>query len=517
MRLQASAVLVAASIGIYGADARAQTTTSTPTVTLSGQGVVPLRYANNGQTLITTARPSNLNPAGVNYDDCIQDLWLQWSVTLGGFDGSENMQVWAGPGDCSVDTARGATAAGAVSATCWEVNGGVTQTVYQTPQSLTFWVRVQDLVGPQDAPPFPVTGPVHEGASACSSQLSFAAVPLNVWFVPVNSVGQKVGNALSIPIGTDLVGPPPPAVNTPGVGDTLLIASWTANIDSDTGGYDVFIDPKPGSSVDAALASATPTTTVTLICEEAGTATASGDDGGGDDTSTGDDGSTGDDSTTGDATGDDTGAGDDSSVTVPEAAATTPTGPNCYYQAVASTSASAASGCTSTILSSGTVQDAGTSTTVVAYDDAGNVIDSGVTTTGSGGIATVPCDYLVGTSCPSGSPVYTSTNESVSGESNASFTISGLIDGRLYNVAVSAVDDYGNVGPPSTEVCATPEPVADFFQTYRQDGGGAGGGFCSVLAPGLPVGASAAILTGLGVAASGLGRRRTRRRRNAAA
>src|ERR1017187_2122545 len=118
-------LVLAASAAAIFASGEAHSQTTTPTVTASGQ-VTPLRFINNGQTPVTTGRPVNLNPTGINYSDCIQDMWLQFSVTLSGFDGSESMQIWATrSGDCSADATRGV---GAVLATCWLVNGGITGT-----------------------------------------------------------------------------------------------------------------------------------------------------------------------------------------------------------------------------------------------------------------------------------------------------------------------------------------------------------------------------------------------------
>ena len=485
-------VLAASAAAIFASgEARAQTTTGSATVTASGQ-VVPLRFMSDRVTQLPQ-RPVNLNPTGINYSDCIQDTWLQFSVTLSGFDGSESMQIWATrSGDCTADTARGAN--GALTATCWLVNNGITGTVYQSPQTQTFWVRVQDLVGPQNTTPTLPVRLVSWGPSACSQQTSFVAVPMNIWFVPVNSAGLIDGTAYSYPINTDLVGPPPPAVNPPGVGDTLILASWTANIDADTGGYDVFIDPPPGSPADATAGGAS--AAVQLICPDASTPVDAGDDG-----SDGMSTDAPDEAQESAAIDAETDANLDASSSAPQ----------CYYQAVSNPTTGAAPGCTSTALTSANVQDA-SAVTMTVVDEAGNILDSSVTS-GTAGIATIPCQYLVGASCPSGTPVYNSVAETVSGEASTTYNLTGLSNGSLYNVVVSAVDNFGNVGPPSSEQCATPAPVDDFFKIYRQDGGGAGGGFCALDIMGAPVGPTAG-LVGLGVIGMAAARRRGRRSRS---
>lgn len=59
-------------------------------------------------------------------------------------------------------------------------------------------------------------------------------------------------------------------------------------------------------------------------------------------------------------------------------------------------------------------------------------------------------------------------------------------NGVTYGVGVAATDRVGNVGVLSPLVCATPEPVIDFFEHYKDRGGRAGGGFCGITGgPGL--------------------------------
>jgi hypothetical protein len=47
-------------------------------------------------------------------------------------------------------------------------------------------------------------------------------------------------------------------------------------------------------------------------------------------------------------------------------------------------------------------------------------------------------------------------------------------------MAVAYKDQVGNVGKLSEIICATPEPIEDFFENYKNNGGAAGGGFCSI-------------------------------------
>ncbi len=53
-------------------------------------------------------------------------------------------------------------------------------------------------------------------------------------------------------------------------------------------------------------------------------------------------------------------------------------------------------------------------------------------------------------------------------------------NGTIYAVAIAAIDNVGNSGPLSPNICAAPVPVEDFYEVYRAEGGKGGGGFCSL-------------------------------------
>lgn len=65
------------------------------------------------------------------------------------------------------------------------------------------------------------------------------------------------------------------------------------------------------------------------------------------------------------------------------------------------------------------------------------------------------------------------------GNTSSSVSVTGLTNGLTYNVAVAAIDSYGNIGPisapTSPTTCGSPAPIDDFWKIYRKDGGGAGG------------------------------------------
>lgn len=83
-----------------------------------------------------------------------------------------------------------------------------------------------------------------------------------------------------------------------------------------------------------------------------------------------------------------------------------------------------------------------------------------------------------------------------------------LVNGTRYAVAVASTDAYGNVGKLSAVICETPELTTDFWEQYRQQGGGAGG--CAVGAD-APLGSMAMALTVFAVLVTSL-RKRSRRK-----
>jgi hypothetical protein len=519
------------ALGLRSAVARAQVTTTTPatTATTTGTAVpcsssvttptvsvslqqVPNRIV-NGVNLGTSTRPPALNPNGISYDDCAEDMTLQFLLTACGFDG-QNLQVWASESsDCTQPTDRGIGQA----SICWPVSQGSTGLV-QLQGGVTYNIRVQDIVGPQNQSPSPTTM-TSQGLSACSAQASFLAVPININFVPLNSDGTYAGQAFTYALSTDMVGPPAP----PGVqildGDTLFVVNWTANTDTDTGGYDVIIDPIPGHEpADGSVSSSSTGTgaTTELVCPV--------DSGMSIDATSGDassDGDVDDDGALTDATPDVASVTDATTMTSTDAAPMT-SGINdagCYMKTVAgtgSTTSTSASGgmCADSLLSGGMLADAGVvsaEASVVApveeLDEAGDVIDSGISTTGegTGGIFNPPQGHIVNPNPTIGS--------TVTGETDSTYTITGLKNGVTYHVVVSAVDNFGNIGPPSSPpVCDFPAPVNDFWKIYRTDGGQAGGGFCALEAVGAPAGSTVAFAGAGALVIAGLRRRRSKRR-----
>ena len=139
-------------------------------------------------------------------------------------------------------------------------------------------------------------------------------------------------------------------------------------------------------------------------------------------------------------------------------------------------------------------------------DDAGNVVNTTITL--DGGCINTVVSPTGGGNCPA--PPQTVCGSSNSGASSSATITDNISNGSTYSVAVGATDTFGNVGPLSQAACATPGPVLDFFQRYREDGGGAGG--CALERAGAPLGSGAALLAAGASAIVAVVRRRRRRR-----
>jgi hypothetical protein len=428
----------------------------------------PDRILPDGTNLGPSTRPQNLNPQGISYQDCIDDQTLQFTLVLTGFTGADEVEVWASlSSDCTEPTDRGI---GATAAVCWGLPGPGGRNDIPGLQSngnrtYTFSVRVQDLLAWQVTPPIPsaALSPPAQGVSACHVQPTFAAVSMKINFLAINGDGQSDGTPYPYTLSTDTVGPPAPSGVGESAGDTLLDVTWTQNTDSDTAGYDVYIDPVPGSMNDeASIGDASAGRT--LVCPEAGSTAveASVVDGSGDATS------------------------------------------SCYYvNTGSSTQGSAGAHCNDSVLEGAITQDAGPDGSIIVtepvYDEAGDLLSEGGVEEGSGGISTISPAYLIGVS--------SGTGMTLSDKSVGQYQITGLTDGNWYNVVVAAVDGTGNIGPASPQVCDYPAPVSDFWQTYRQDGGQAGA-FCALGT----VGAGGTSLAGVGAVVLGAALARRRRR-----
>jgi hypothetical protein len=212
----------------------------------------------NGVSVGSSTRPQNFTPLGISNEDCVQNTSLRFTVTLTGFTGNDSVEVWGSlASDCTAPTDRGI---GATSAVCWGLRAGnVTDPIISNPQTYTFDVRVQDLVGWQHTPPTAAeaANPPAQGMSACSAQTTLGAVPMKINFLAVDASGNSDGTPYQYAIPTDIMNPPAPAGVEVSTSGPDLFVDWTPNTDVDTIGYDVFFASLPAADGQAGCTGAT--------------------------------------------------------------------------------------------------------------------------------------------------------------------------------------------------------------------------------------------------------------------
>ncbi|CAN5386286.1 hypothetical protein BH09MYX1_BH09MYX1_28560 [soil metagenome] len=113
--------------------------------------------------------------------------------------------------------------------------------------------------------------------------------------------------------------------------------------------------------------------------------------------------------------------------------------------------------------------------------DEGGVIDGG--TDDSGDAISIPVDASctsvpITTTCGGDIDVTAVTPTEIGGALGGG-TVTGLVNGQSYSVAVAGYDSFGNSGALSEVICASPEETVDFWDNYQNSGGTGGGGYCA--------------------------------------
>jgi hypothetical protein len=442
-----------------------------PNINITVNSVVP-RYSGATDTPgnLFPLRPQNLQPTWINYNDCINDIRLQFTILVGGLPCSDTIQVWAGTVDCTQTSARQANS-GATH--CWPVTG---TGAFAMAASSTGDIRAPDIVRyvTDDEPPtiFTGVGPLAsapEVKKACQSQASPGGVSVSLYFMAIEADGQTVdGTSGEYDFGADLVGPYAPTNVTAGVGEDLIVVNWTPAVDSTIQGFNIYCQDQGAIVKDAG----TVMPEATLVCPDTGVVS-----------------------------------------TVPEAdivdgevvdtGVMTPDAAGCHFVNLIDAGGPGGSSCVSSVLvnefeigASAAEVEGGVAPEIEASAEAS-------VATGGVGISDIPGMYLCGQVGGNTTSSYTVQNFSDGGP--------GIKDGTEYAVTVAATDDTGNIGVIGNLSCVIPAPVITFWSAYTSDGGLAGGGFCALEGPGMPVSGSLFGI-GMGVAAITLARRRRRHR-----
>ncbi len=442
-----------AAIGVIFSSTSASAQTSGPSAALT-TGAVVLHYAPDGVT--PSSHPNGSQPSWLSNADCQQNIIVRVPITITGLPTSDTMQVWAGAN--GVDCTQATNLSGTTQA-CWQVvSGGI------APQTaITVDIKAQDIIAPLELPIGQKPAQYTPGTvAACSSVTQSGPIPITLYFLFANgALGSSGadGTAATYALSVALIGPAAPTGITVNDGDTFLKVDWTPTTDSNTQGFYLFCDPPPGKEPAVQDGASGATVTDSSLVEVCNDTT---EDGGFDDA--------------GNYLGDITVDG------------------GCHYENQSSTSTSGGV-CVSTEIVSG----GGTVTTTGDDEtDTTDTTDDSGTTTVVTNVTPPPADilnYLCGSGATLGSPT------------SSEATLSGLKNDVSYVVGVAAYDVVGNVGPMGSPMCGSPAKGLDFFDVYNQDGGGAGGGFCSFDKT-QPVGTSAFALVGLASLISVIRRRK---------
>jgi hypothetical protein len=229
------------------------------------------RYDPSGKEV--QPRATGLNPTGINFDDCYNDLQLEFGFTQTGITAStvQRFEVWVGTGACTADVDRGESG---TNQRCWKVydiGNGPSQTG-------SIRVPVRRIVSETKTQGIPTPG-----AEICS-QGSTGVRSYSVQFLPIGSDRAVKGTGATYPINAKLFGPAAVGNVSANGGDMLLTAKWTVPSDTTILGFKVYCDPPrgqedtmPRGSAPVADAQAEAATRKVLVCPDAGTPDASAD------------------------------------------------------------------------------------------------------------------------------------------------------------------------------------------------------------------------------------------------
>lgn len=231
MRLLFAVLASIVSLLLYVTPAFAQAT-----IDVANSASLP-RLDKNGNTV--SKRRLELNPEAVNYQDCIDDQQIQFTLLMSGFEANSSVQVWASNGgaDCGTQLNRASA-----NQLCWQVSGNV-----PLQQQVTVPIRVRKIMS--GAPPNTAIN-TNDSESVCGKvDLTNLSVQF-LYFRPGDTA--TAASKKEIPITIDTVGPAPPTGIKVLPGNTRVQVTWD-NISGEGGvsaltGVRVYCDPAAPSA-----------------------------------------------------------------------------------------------------------------------------------------------------------------------------------------------------------------------------------------------------------------------------
>lgn len=260
------------------------------TINVANEKSLP-RLDKNGNTI--TKRPLTLNPEAVNFQDCVDDQQIRFTLLMGGFEANAVIEVWAANGgvDCGQQLNRASA-----NQLCWQVSGNV-----PLQQTVDVNIPVRKIMA--GAPPNKPTA-LNDTADVCGQvDLSNLSVQF-LYFKP----GDRATAASKKDIGVtvDTIGPSAPTGLKVLPGNTRVQVSWD-NISGEGGvsaltGVRVYCDPaqaaapttvqvdatctqvpneastSPDADTDAEAGATTEDAGFTEVCTDGGSQTVAGSD-----------------------------------------------------------------------------------------------------------------------------------------------------------------------------------------------------------------------------------------------
>lgn len=357
-------------------------------------------------------RPINLTPEGVNYQDCIDNVYIRFPLQLSGFAGGGYVQVWGGLSGESCASNLSRTSVN--GRTCWPLGP---DRPLQLNQNVDIPVRtimsgVKSATAPDDSP------------SICGT-VDLATVSVNfLYFAPGQTNEAAATKSVSVQI--DTVGPSAPTGLRTLPGNTRLLMNWD-NISGEGGvsvltGIRVYCDVNHTGEIPDLPACQD------LKAERAQASASSN-------------------------------------------AGTTDAGADAGAEAGTTAAILEDGGCLDELDDAGNLTfscaDAG---------DAGSTDDTNLGTGGtceSSNLVGKFSPTAAFNECFSCGSITGNTGTSISAQTLRG---APLVNNTVYAIAVAATDAFDNVGPLSEIQCEYPELTNDFWEDYKNAGGHAGGG-----------------------------------------
>jgi MYXO-CTERM domain-containing protein len=193
-------------------------------------------------------RGSSLTPAGINFEDCEEDIDVVFPLLVTGTTTeASGMLLYAFAGtDCAAGGA--AVEPDVAGTTCWPIVPGAISYGLGTSEEVKIRAR-QILAQASRTVKTTYSEVAASDDSMCHTQPTSAPLTLSVYFVLATTPAlTTVGGSVSPTLGADLAAGAPPEDVVLGIGHTLLLPRWTPVNDQDIVGYNVYYLPITASA-----------------------------------------------------------------------------------------------------------------------------------------------------------------------------------------------------------------------------------------------------------------------------